>query len=72
MILIACPGLRVKGKLTEDIENPLPVSARVFTVTAEVPLDVKVTLCVVGVFTTTLPNGILVALALSTGVAALS
>lgn len=64
--------MRVSGKLIDDIENPLPVTATLFTVTAAVPLEVKVTLCVVGVFTTTLPNGILVALTLSTGVAALS
>jgi hypothetical protein len=43
-----------------------------FTVKAAVPLEVKVTVCVVGVFTTTLPNGMFVAFTLNTGVAALS
>lgn len=72
VVIVVCPGLRFKGKLTGDIENPLPVTEMEFTVTTAVPLEVKVTFCVVGVFTTALPKGMLVALALSTGVAALS
>ena len=72
VIDVVCPGLRVNGKLTGDSEKPLPVTAMELTVTAAVPLDVSVTVCVVGVFTTTLPKGMLVAFRLSTGVAALS
>jgi hypothetical protein len=43
-----------------------------FTVTAAVPLEVSVTLCVVGEFTTTPPNEMLVAFRLSAGVPAFS
>jgi hypothetical protein len=72
VMLVACPGFRVKGKPIWDTENPLPLTAMEFTVTAAEPLEVSVTLCVVGVLTTTLPNGMLVAFTLSTGEAALS
>ena len=41
-----------------------------FTVTAEVPLEVSVRICVTGVFSTTLPNEILVALTVSFAVPA--
>jgi hypothetical protein len=70
--LIAWFGLRVSGKLIDDIEKPVPETAMELTVTAAVPLEVKVTICVVGVLTTMLPNGMLVAFTLSAGVAALS
>lgn len=64
--------MRVTGKLMGDREKPLPVTAMEFTVTAAVPLEVSVTVCVVGVFTTTLPNGMLVAFTVSTAEAAFS
>lgn len=60
------------GRLIGDTENPVPLTATEFTVTAAVPLDVSVTLWVVGEFTTTLPNEMLLAFTLSAGVAALS
>jgi hypothetical protein len=70
--LDVCPGLRVTGRLVDGMEKPLPVTVMELTVNGAVPLEVNVTVCVVGVFTTTLPNGILVAFRLSNGVAALS
>ena len=49
--------------------KPVPVNVAELTVTAVVPVDVKVTDCVAAVFTSTLPNGTLVALMLSVGTA---
>lgn len=56
----------------EETEKPLPVAVTEFTVTATVPLEVSDTLCVVGEFTTTPPNEMLVAFRLSAGVPAFS
>jgi hypothetical protein len=70
--LVDCPGFKVTGRLIGDIVKPVPVTATEFTVTAAVPLDVSVTLCVVGVLITTLPNEMLLAFRLNAGVAALS
>lgn len=56
------PGFKVAGRVTADAENPLPVTATEFTVTAAVPLEVRVSVCEVGVFTTTAPNAMLDAL----------
>jgi hypothetical protein len=67
-----CPGLSVAGKLTAGAENPLPVTAIEFTVTGAVPLEVRVTVCVVEPFTATPPNDTLLTLRLSVGIAALS
>jgi hypothetical protein len=66
----ACPGLSVAGRLMADAEKPLPVTVIDFTVTAEVPVEVKVTVCVVELFTTTPPNEIVVAFTDSVGVPA--
>jgi hypothetical protein len=52
-----------------DIVKPTPVNATPLIVTGAVPVDVKVRYCVADVFTTTLPNGTLVALILRVGVA---
>jgi len=41
------PGLSFAGRLTEDAENPLPETETELTVTAAVPLEVSVTVCVV-------------------------
>ena len=65
LAVAVCPGFRVRGKLIGDSEKPLPVTVMDFTVTAEVPLEVSVRICVTGVFSTTLPNEILVALTVS-------
>ena len=70
--LNVCPGFRVVGKLIAGVEKPLPVTEIEFTVTADVPLDVSVTVCVVELFTTTLPNETLLVFTLSADVAALS
>ena len=60
------------GRLTGVTENPLPVTATEFTVTAAVPVDVNVTVCVVELLITMAPNETLVAFRLRTGVAAFS
>ena len=41
------PGFSFTGRVTADVEKPLPVTLMVFTVTAAVPVDVSVTVCVV-------------------------
>lgn len=66
LAVAVCPGFRVSGKPIGDSEKPLPVTVMEFTVTAEVPLDVNVRICVTGVFSTTLPNEILVELTVNT------
>jgi hypothetical protein len=66
------PGFKVAGRLTADAEKPLPVMAIEFTVTAALPLEESVTVWVVELLTTTPPNEMLVALAVSAAVAALS
>jgi hypothetical protein len=67
-----CPGLRVMGRLTGDSEKALPVTVMEFTVTGEVPLEVNVKICATGVFSSTLPNEILVAFTVSMAVPAFS
>ena len=47
--------------------KPAPESAAEFTVTGDVPVDVKVNDCVVAVFTVTLPKLKLAALIVSSG-----
>ena len=37
------PGLSFAGRLAEDVENPLPLTEIELTVTAAVPVDVRVT-----------------------------
>ena len=66
------PGLNVTGIVPLVIEKPVPETVAALTVTAAVPLDVRVTVCVVAEFTITLPNAMLVALMLSVGTAAFS
>jgi hypothetical protein len=58
----AWPGFNVTGKAAPDTVNPVPVTVAALTVTAEVPVEVKVTDFVTGVFTATLPNDRLLAL----------
>ena len=45
--LRACPGLSLAGRVTAEAEKPVPVTEMEFTVTAAVPLEVSVTVCVV-------------------------
>src|ERR1700727_2035160 len=49
-------GFRVTGKLPPAMVNPVPVMEAEFTVTGEVPVEVKVIDWVVGEFTVTLPK----------------
>lgn len=62
----------MRGKLAPDIEKPAPVSVVELIVTAAAPVELKVTVCVVAVFTGTLLNVRLVALRLKPGVATLT
>lgn len=62
------PGLRVKGTMMGESEKPVPVTLMELTVTAAVPLEVNVRICVTGVFSRTLPNEMVVALTLSAAV----
>jgi len=64
------PGFKVTGVVPPVMEKPVPETVAVLTVTAAVPLDVRVTVCVVAELMTTLPNAMLVALMLSVGTAA--
>ena len=49
-------GFNVTGKLPATMVKPVPVMEAELTVTGEVPLEVRVTVCVVGEFTVTLPK----------------
>jgi hypothetical protein len=63
-------GLRVIGKLPPTMVKPVPEIAAEFTVTGEVPVEVRVKTCVVVVFTVTLPKLMLIVLRVNCGVAA--
>ncbi len=52
--------------------KPVPVTAAALMVTGAPPVELRVTDCVAGVFTATLPKPMLVALMLSFGIAALN
>jgi hypothetical protein len=65
-------GLKLAGNSTPDTEKPAPVSVAPSIVTGTVPVEVIVTDCVAGVFTTTLPNATLVALMLNANIEAFS
>ena len=56
--------------MTPDVLKPAPVTVAALTVTADVPEDVKVSVCVAGVLTATLPNARLDALRLRVDTAA--
>jgi hypothetical protein len=55
----------VIGKVIPETVKPLPATVAAVTVTAEVPVEDKVSVCVVAVFTLTLPNERLDVLTLS-------
>lgn len=55
------------GKVTPETVKPLPLMAAALTVTGAVPVEVRITDCVAGVFRVTFPNATLVALMLSVG-----
>ena len=71
-MFIVWPGVSVAGRLTGESEKPAPVTFAEFTVTAYVPVDVKVTVCVAALLTRTAPNEMLLALRLRIGTAAFS
>jgi hypothetical protein len=62
-----CPGFRVTGNVTPDSVNPLPDTAALLTVTAAVPAEVRVSDCVDGTPTATLPKATLEELMVSVG-----
>jgi len=64
------PGFSVTGVVPLVMEKPVPETVAALTVTAAVPVDVRVIVWVVAEFTITLPNAMLVALMLSVGTAA--
>lgn len=49
-------GFKVSGNVAPETVNPVPATVAALTVTAEVPVEDKVSVCVVAVFTLTLPN----------------
>lgn len=63
------PVVKVVCAKGAESVNPVPITVVEFTVTAPVPVEVKITLWVEAVFSATLPNGMVVALMLSVGVA---
>jgi hypothetical protein len=67
--VIAMVGFRVTGNVTPEMVNPVPVRLAAPTVTAEVPVEVRVTVCVTGVPMMTLPKFKLVVLKVNTGFA---
>jgi hypothetical protein len=52
----------VSGNVAPETVNPSPLTVAEFTVTAAVPVELSVTVCVLAVFTETLPNARLVTL----------
>jgi len=60
-------GLRVSGKVAPDTVKPGPATVAALMFTATVPVEDSVTVCVVAVFTFTLPKPMLAALTLSVG-----
>ena len=58
------------GKVAPDTAKPVPVTVAALTVTSAVPVELSVRVCVEDVFTSTLPNTILVALMLNVGATA--
>jgi hypothetical protein len=65
----ACVGFSVTGKLPPTTAKPAPVIAAELTVTGDVPVDVSVNDCVVGVFTGKLPKFKLAVLTVNCGFA---
>ena len=66
----ACDGFSVTGKLPPTIVKPAPEIEAEFTVTGDVPVDVRVNGYVVAVFTVTLPKLKLAALTVNCGLVA--
>jgi hypothetical protein len=62
-------GFRVRGKVAPETVKPVPATVAALTVTAAVPVEDRVNVCVVAVFTLTLPKDKLDELTLSVGTA---
>jgi len=60
-------GVRVSGKVAPETVKPGPATVPAVMVTATVPVEDRVTVCVVAVFTFTVPNPMLPALTLNVG-----
>ena len=56
----------MSGNVAPDTVNPVPSTVAALTTTGKLPVEVSVTVCVVGVFRVTSPNAIVVALIPST------
>lgn len=69
-IVVAWPGFNMAGNVGPDNVKPVPISDAPEIVTATVPVDVNVTVCVADVLRDTSPNATLVALILSARIAA--
>jgi hypothetical protein len=63
-------GFRVRGKVAPETLKPVPVRVAALRVTAAVPVEDRVSVCVAAVFTLTLPKDRLDELTLSVGTAA--
>jgi len=63
--VIDCVGFNVAGRLPPTIAKPAPEIAAALTVRGAVPVEVRVSDCVVAVFTVTLPKLRLPALAVN-------
>jgi hypothetical protein len=68
--VIDCVGFSVVGKLCPRIVNPVPLIDIEFTVTGEVPVDLRVSACVAAAFTITLPKFNLTGLTANSGFSA--
>jgi hypothetical protein len=60
-------GFRVSGKVAPETEKPVPEAVAELTVTAAVPVELRVSDCVAGEFSVTPPKPMLPALMLSVG-----
>jgi hypothetical protein len=58
-------GFRVRGKLAPETVKPVPATVAALTVTAAVPVEDRVNVCVVAVFAFTLPKARLEVLTLN-------
>jgi hypothetical protein len=63
-------GLRLRGKVAPEAVKPVPATVAALTVTAAVPVEVRVRDWVAGEFRSTLPKAMVAALTLSVGVPA--
>jgi hypothetical protein len=59
----------VSGKVTPEIEKPVPETVAALMVTGWAPVDDRVSVCVVGVLTVTFPKATLAELTVSVGLA---